>query len=75
MQIHSLSEHLSHIVAKSLEELGVPQPSFSSLVLVERPSDQTHGHFAVPVAMALFGKLKKESPEILEKLEIANPRQ
>ena len=75
MSTNSLTQTLSSHIVETLLQLGIPNTLIDSSVLIERPADPSHGHFAFPASMSLFGKLKKENPSVLDTLHVSNPRE
>ena len=59
-RLNMLTHHLSDILSSVLLELGFDQKQLEKAVLIERPTDPSHGHFATAVALKLFGMAQKD---------------
>lgn len=74
MSTQSLTQTLATYVVEALSRLNIPAELIQNTVIVERPAEQSHGHFASPLSLSLFGKLSQADSELLTQLSCRSPR-
>lgn len=74
MSTQSFTHILTGHIQQALHSWDVPKALIENTLQIERPVEAAHGQFAVPVALSLFGSLKKENSQLLQTLGVKSPR-